>query len=253
MGTPFHALATLVQRLRSSLPIRFTLTDPFTGGQLEIVRDNLLADFIVDTANLAMEAQMVSAFYLEVARLHRAAEYSADIASTEYVQWKSERAKEFRAQAPAAAAAKPKRGKAAAEGAPEEEKAVKGPTNAMVEEYYRSHADYKKYSGQEKLLRAWAGLFEDAKKGVEMKSRIIDGQQRSMRGFEHVERAVHDMEEKHFEIPASPPPPPNGQPPYQAPVTAPPAPGSYPFNPYGGAPQQSQGSMPPMPPFPGSR
>lgn len=255
MGTPYFQLAALVQRLRTSLPVRFTLTDPFTGGQIEIVRENMLVDFIVDTPNLGSESQICPAHYVEFARLHRAAEYSAELAATEYTAWKAERANEYRAANPGVA---PKaRGKAAAAEDDGEQKQGKGPTGAQVEAYYRSHADYKKVSEHEKMLRAWAGLFEDAKKGIEMKARIIDGQNRSVRGFEGVERAVAPTEERVFEVPPNPPPGPMVAPP-QSPYQVGPgyaAPNQNgPYAPYPGAAPGTPGGLPPMPPpFPGSR
>lgn len=263
MGTPYLAHAQLVARLRSTLPIRLQLYCPFTKQVLNVERENLIAEMVVDTANMGAESQLAPGFFLELARFQRAAEYAAELAKSEYVQWKAERAKEFRLSNPAAAeTAKPKRGKkdapapAADPNAAPVAAARKAPTAAEVEAYYRGHPDYMRMNTQEQLMRAYAGIFDDAKEGARMKLQILKEQQSNMRGYERAERTVAPIEERRFEVPPFQGPPGAGAPPQQH--GAPP--GYQPPPPQTHTPQQGQygaqqllhnqnnPGLPPMPP-----
>lgn len=257
MGTPFYPLQSLIQRLRTQLPLSVILTDPFTKQSLEVKRENVLQEFIVDTANLGMESQMVPALYVEFARLERAAEYSADVAAAKYTQWKSERASEFRAFAPdAPAPASKARGKKADDGEPKPVKV----TNAQAEEYYRSHEDYLSVRDEEMRLRALQGLFAACREGMQMKSRMIDSQHRSVRGYEGVERMVYGAEEAAANVGYAQTIPAPGQQslphmPQSAPVNGAPMPGAplpppSQFNLPAFTPPTVGGPLPPMPSMP---
>ena len=162
----YRRAAEIVRKVRMEMPVNVSLTDPVTGQPFEVNRANVLESLTIDTAVPELEAQTIAALYALFGRAQRASEYAAALAEAHYVAWKSGIARDARA----------KGGKI---------------TAAEAEEAYRTHAEYVERQTQPDRYRALAGLFEDIKKGFQIKGEQL----RSIVGMQRGHDATHASED----------------------------------------------------------
>ncbi len=143
--------AELSVQARNAMPLRLELVDPVNGQTFVVEKGDVLSALRINPSKILEEASIVSRQYAEFARAQRACEARAGRAEVVYRQWKAQRAIEAR------------------------EASEKKLTGAQVEEAYRTHADYESMASEESRWHALAGLFDDLKWAVRMKSdRIRD-------------------------------------------------------------------------------
>lgn len=164
----------IIERLKLEMPVQVTLPDPWTGAPFEVRRDNYLAILTLDFENLPFEGQSLAAFYAEAGRAARAATYQSELAEIQYRKWKAQRAAECADKMPE---------KKTASGKPA---AKQGPTKDEIEQFYRTHEDYEAVASAAARYRALAGLFEDVRKGFELKQRTHETSQRMSGSYERV-------------------------------------------------------------------
>lgn len=146
----YQDAATIVKRLQLEMPIAIKLPDPISGIEFELRRDNIFALLVVDTPNLALDAQSLAAQYGSMARAQRACERASANADISYRKWKAQRSEEFRAR--------------------NKDRKV---TVAEVEEAYRSHPDYETMSSTSVYYDKLAGLFDDLKQAFRIKGEMV--------------------------------------------------------------------------------
>jgi len=147
--------AEIVRRLKLSMPVHLTMSDPFTGQPYTLSKENLLALLALDVTRLTFEGQVVPALHGEIARAQRACEGEAIKAEVAYRKWKAQIAAQTRAQD----------GRV---------------TEKMVEESYRQRAEYETMSEAPERWNLLARLFGDLKDSVRLKGEMIKAQERSL-------------------------------------------------------------------------
>jgi hypothetical protein len=162
---PYIKPEKILEKLKLSLPLSVTLEDPLTRAPVSVAYENLHALLVIDANNLGFESQVIGNLYAEMARMERAAEYTAHVAKTRYAKWKSEKSDECRAKAKA-----------------------KKPTVNEIEAYYRALPEYDEKSAAEARLLALARLFGDLKKAFDIKSKHLSDHHRAVAGYERVSR-----------------------------------------------------------------
>lgn len=149
--------AEVVRRMKLSMPVYLTMTDPFTGQPYVLSKENLLALLALDVTRLTFEGQVVPALHAEIARAQRACEGEAIKAEVAYRKWKAQIATQTRA----------------------EQRDTKL-TEKAVEESYRTKPEYETMSEAPERWNLLARLFGDLKDSVRLKGEMIKAQERSL-------------------------------------------------------------------------
>lgn len=153
----------IVKRLKLELPLQLTMTDPNTQQPITVDRENIHAMLVLDTSNLVFEGQMIPALYAELGRYQRAAQYEASVAASEFASWKARKVKEYRKKNPKLAKDK-------------------------AESEYRTEDDYQQMATAPERWKAIAGLLEDCRDAVRIKSYMASDQAKLMMGHEQTMR-----------------------------------------------------------------
>jgi hypothetical protein len=160
--------AEIIRRVRLEMPVQITLPDPISGVDFVLSRDNVLSLLIIDTGNIFLEGQTVSAFFAEMGRAQRGCERACARAEVEFRIWKAQMVRSYKASAEASG----KRG-----------------TDKDAEASYRVHPDYRDHANLPGYYRAAGNLFLDIKEGFAIKARMITSQARAQGEHEHVTTA----------------------------------------------------------------
>jgi hypothetical protein len=163
--------AEIIRRLKLEMPVEVTLPDVISSKPFSIRRDNVLALLTIDTANLLVEGQSVAAFYVEMGRAQRAAELAAAKAEIIYRKWKADQSSRFRIS-----------------------RSEKKPTKDECEENYRTNPAYEEMASASEKFKALAGLFDDIKRGFDIKGRVVHDQTTMVLGHERATRADDDFD-----------------------------------------------------------
>jgi len=148
------------------MPVQITLPDIITGENFEINRSDLMDLLLINMESLVLESQSIPALYSEMAKMQRCAKKAADEAATVYRQWKQNQSKHFKAL-------------------PTHEKK---PTQAAVEEHYRTLPDYNTVANAESYFLNLSYLSGDFKDAFKLKADLVRSNQSFIQGFERVEK-----------------------------------------------------------------
>lgn len=167
-------LNELMDRVRTQMPINLTVPDPFSGQPIQVHREDVMRIMVIDGGNLLADGQVLAAHFVEFARAQRACEYSAEYAERGYKKWRAQRSNELRHSA--------------------KTKETKAPTVAETEDAYRVHADYERVSSEPARWLMLAGIFEDLKNAMQIKSRVLTAQLHNLNDYERTVRAEDKVE-----------------------------------------------------------
>lgn len=159
----------LIEKLQLEMPIEVTLEDPVSGNEFTVKRENVLSLLLFNPEALVIESQTVAAFYAEMARLQRAAEFKRDRLESRFTKWKAQVSGSARHQ--------------------KDEVTGKFPSEEKVKEAYRQLPEYGKYTKAIAQHSAMAGLFEDLKWAFNKKSSHVESVMRSVGGYEATEKS----------------------------------------------------------------
>lgn len=174
LARTFATAQEIVDRVKLHLPIHVTLIDPVGNTEFTIYRENVLRSLVIDAGDIVADAQMLAGQYGEMARAQRACERAAAAGERAFVSWKAQVAASARADAKKAGVVKI--------------------TGAEAEEAYRTHPDYQKMADVQAYYSTLAGLFEDLKKGFDLKAKMVDATMRFLGGDMRMRKAEDTAE-----------------------------------------------------------
>ncbi len=177
--TPVYyvTLKDLRKRL-NEFPIKLEIPDPVSGELVTFDRENVFIQCFVKADQLILDAQTVSALFMEASRIQRACVRAAAQAESAFAQWKAQ----------AFAAAKATKGK---------EKPI---TDKAAEAVYRTQHEYNEMAASGPYFRNIADLMSDLKQAMILKGRMIENLTKQMSGYEYTQKIVeHDDEGESLE------------------------------------------------------
>lgn len=160
----------LKRRLKLSMPVKLTLPDIVMGGEYTINRADLMNLLLINPESLVMESQALPALFAEMGKMQRCAKTAADKAATAYRQWKQDQSKHFKSLSTH----------------------EKKPTQAAVEEHYRTLPDYNNMANAESYFLNLSYLFGDLKDAFKIKADLVRSNQSYIQGYERVEKVSGD-------------------------------------------------------------